>query len=295
MRYLTARALPWAAAGFEVGCDQFEIEPAPARKLSVGTRPVTVDADGLLVYPPIISAPRLSVWRAPTDNDRFGGIAARWDAWGLAQLQRHLVSVERDDDATRVVADYVSAAGLRIRHHQTLRTDANGGILIEEIAMVPPELEDLARVGSVFELQAGFEELVYYGRGPHETYPDRKRGGLVGRWRSTVTKQYVPYIRPQENGGHADVRWFELRSRDGGVRVQLERPAQVSVLHFRASDLAAATHDVDLTPRPEVVVQLDTAHRGLGTASCGPDTLPQYLVGPGHYQWRWSVSRLVEG
>jgi beta-galactosidase len=291
VRYRTAEAQPWADADFEVGYDQFEIEPAPAWKPPLGTRPVTVDAEGLLVYPPLISAPRLSVWRAPTDNDRFGRIAVRWEAWGLEQLRRELLSVDSDDQATRVVADYVSTAGLRIRHLQTLRADADGGILIEEMAVVPPELEDLARVGSVFELQPGLEDLVYYGRGPHETYPDRKRGGLLGQWRSTVGEQYVPYIRPQENGGHADVRWFQLGSRHDGVRVQLERPAQVSILHFRASDLAAATHDVELTARPETVVQLDAAHRGLGTASCGPDTLPQYLVGPGRYHWIWSISR----
>jgi beta-galactosidase len=292
LRYFTSEAQSWADAGFEVGYDQFEIEPARPWKPSLGTRPVTVDAQGLLVYPPLVSAPRLSVWRAPTDNDRFGRIAERWEAWGLAQLQRQLLSVERDEQATRVIAEYVSGTGLRIRHQQTLRADAEGGILIEETAVVPPELEDLARVGSVFEFQPGLEELVYYGRGPHETYPDRKRGGLVGRWQSSVREQYVPYIRPQENGGHADVRWFELGTRQGGVRVQLERPAQVSILHFRASDLTAATHDVELTPCPEVVVQLDAAHRGLGTASCGPDTLPQYLVGPGQYQWAWSISQL---
>jgi beta-galactosidase len=292
VRYLTAEAQQWADAGVEVGCDQFEIEPAPLRQALIGTRPVRVDADGLLICPSLPSAPRLSLWRAPTDNDRFGGIAAKWKAWGLDQLQRQLVSVDQVDQATRVVADYVSSAGFRIRHQQTLRADADGGILVEEMAVVPPELDDLARVGSVFELQPELEELVYYGRGPHETYPDRKRGGLVGRWQSTVREQYVPYVRPQENGGHADVRWFELGSRHGGVRVQLDRPAQLSVLHFRASDLAAATHDVELTPRPEIVVQLDAAHRGLGTASCGPDTLPQYLLGPGQYHWMWYVKSL---
>jgi beta-galactosidase len=51
-----------------------------------------------------------------------------------------------------------------------------------------------------------------------------------------------------------------------------------------------ATHDVELAPRAETVVHLDVAHRGLGTASCGPDTLPEYLVGPGTYEWSWSLS-----
>ena len=88
--------------------------------------------------------------------------------------------------------------------------------------------------------------------------------------------------RPQENGGRADVRWLELRDGTGRtIRLWFDRPLQVSATHQRAADLAAATHDGELTPRAETVIHLDVAHRGLGTASCGPDTLPQYLVGPG--------------
>ena len=60
------------------------------------------------------------------------------------------------------------------------------------------------------------------------------------------------------------------------------RRARSPSTHVRAADLAAATHDVDLVPCPETIVHLDAAHRGLGTASCGPDTLPEYLLAPGH-------------
>jgi beta-galactosidase len=145
-------------------------------------------------------------------------------------------------------------------------------------------------VGTVLEFSAGLEQVEWFGTGPHETYPDRKRGGAVGRWRSTVTDQYVPYIWPQENGGHADVRWLELGDGRGRtVRLGFDAPCQVSATHFRATDLAAATHDVELTPRAETVVHVDAAHRGLGTASCGPDTLPTYLVGPGEYRWAWTL------
>jgi beta-galactosidase len=45
-------------------------------------------------------------------------------------------------------------------------------------------------------------------------------------------------------------------------------------------------------PRPTAVVHVDAAHRGLGTASCGPDTLPEYLVGPGTYRWSWVLERV---
>jgi beta-galactosidase len=140
-------------------------------------------------------------------------------------------------------------------------------------------------------LPPGLEQFEYYGGGPHECYPDRKRGALTGKWRSSVSEQYVPYIRPQENGGRADVRWFRL----GSLRVNLDQPSQVSVLHFRDADLANATHDVELTPCAETIVHLDVAHRGLGTASCGPDTLAQYLVGPGRYRWAWSLGSTSEG
>ena len=69
--------------------------------------------------------------------------------------------------------------------------------------------------------------------------------------------------------------------------MHLDEPRQVSVTRYRAHDLAAATHSDELVPRPEVVVHVDAAHRGLGTASCGPDTLPEYLLGPGEYRWSY--------
>jgi beta-galactosidase len=47
---------------------------------------------------------------------------------------------------------------------------------------------------------------------------------------------------------------------------------------------------VELKPRPETIICLDAAHRGIGTASCGPDTLPQYRLGPGTYEWTWQIA-----
>jgi beta-galactosidase len=105
-----------------------------------------------------------------------------------------------------------------------------------------------------------------------------------------VSELYVPYTKPQENGGRGEVRWLELSSSAGrGFRLAFDRPTQVSALHFRAADLAEATHDVELVARPQTIVHMDVAHRGLGTASCGPDTLPQYLCGPGTYTWTWLI------
>jgi beta-galactosidase len=105
-----------------------------------------------------------------------------------------------------------------------------------------------------------------------------------------VADQYTPYVRPQENGGHAGVRWFALTDNAGyGIRIDLDKPRQVSATPFRAQQLADATHDVELVPTGNTIVQIDAAHRGVGTASCGPDTLPAYLVSGGTYSFTWTV------
>ena len=292
LRFETAIELPWAAAGFEVCWIQV---PLAGRERPAGVRardglPVDVDADGLIVHELLAAAPRLSLWRAPTDNDRIGGFGRLWREHGLDRLERRLVAVEHDGEATLVRSEYSAPGGAVIAHEQTLRRLADGGIEIEEVAVLPAELTDVPRVGTVLEVAPGLDQVSWFGTGPHETYPDRKRGGAVGTWHSTVDGQYVAYIRPQENGGHADVRWLDLLDENArGLRIALARPGQVSATHFRAADLATATHDVELQPRSETIVHVDVAHRGLGTASCGPDTLPEYRIGAGTHRWTWSL------
>ena len=89
------------------------------------------------------------------------------------------------------------------------------------------------------------------------------------------------------------MRWFEVSDPTGaGVRIDLAKPYQVSVTPNRAIDLADATHDVEVQPCGNVVVHIDAAHRGVGTASCGPDTLDKYLIKAGTHSWQWSVTTL---
>ena len=253
---------------------------------------VTLDADGLLVHPLLAVPPALSLWRAPTDNDRYGGVATHWRAWGLAEAERRLVDVTQDARRTLVRAEYRTAAGV-VRHEQGLTPvitpEGLEVLLVEETAVVPEALEDLPRVGTVLETVAGLGTLEWFGRGPHETYPDRRLAGFVGEFRLDVDAAFTPYIRPQESGGRNGVRRFRLLGPAGALAVRLDSPRQVSATRHRAADLDAATHHEDLVPRPGVVVHLDAAHRGLGTASCGPDTLAPYLVGPGIYRWAWTL------
>jgi beta-galactosidase len=254
-----------------------------------------VDEDGVIRHPLLAVPPAVSLWRAPTDNDRIGGVAAIWSEIGLDRLERRLVSLRRDGPTATIVDEVVTGAGLRIGHERVVQAGPDGSIRVDETVTIPDAIADLPRVGIVLEVAPGLEQVEWFGTGPHETYPDRKRSGLIGRHRSTVAAQTVPYIRPQENGGHADVRWIALRDDDGrGLRLSFDPPLQVSATHHRADALAAATHHEELHSAAETVVRLDVAHRGLGTASCGPDTLPAYLVGPGTYRWAWTLEPLSD-
>jgi beta-galactosidase len=117
---------------------------------------------------------------------------------------------------------------------------------------------------------------------------NRSRSKL--NYESEVAEQYVPYVRPQENGGHADVRWAEISNNHlETLRIELAKPGQVSVTPHRAKELVRATHDVELQSSVTVVA-IDTIHRGLGTASCGPDTTPQYLIKPGKYTLAYTLT-----
>jgi beta-galactosidase len=293
LHFRTAEAMAWAPEGFEVCWAQAPLSAKkPTRQPGVPAGlPVTLDDAGLLVHELLASPPRLALWRAPTDNDRILGIAAQWREWGVDRLTRTLRSLRQEGEATVVESEERTAGGIVVLHEQRFRAIEGGGVLVTEAVTIPDDLDDLARVGVVMEAVSGLEQTEWFGRGPVESYPDRWHGSPVSRWRSTVAREHVPYVRPQENGGHAGIRWFELSDETArGFRITTDEPRQMSATHFRAEDLAAARHDVELTPRPETVIHLDVSHRGLGTASCGPDTLPEYLVGPGTYEWSWTIA-----
>ncbi|MGW7255549.1 glycoside hydrolase family 2 TIM barrel-domain containing protein [Streptomyces sp. NPDC054834] len=294
LRVRTARDEAWAPRGTEVCAPQVRLRaaataPGPGLPAVAATqRPVEVDADGLLDHPLLTAAPALSLWRAPTDNDELGGVALRWRAWGLDALVRKLVSVNRAGGRVTVLAEYAGTVGV-IRHGQEF-TPVADGIRVDEWAELPEEFDDVARVGSVFETVPGLDLLEWFGQGPWESYPDRSTGAPVGHHALPVDELFTPYLRPQESGGRHGVRRFTLSAPDAtGLAVELDEPRQVSVTRYRAGDLTAATHHDELVPRPGCVVHIDAAHRGVGTASCGPDTAPSYLIPAGVHHWSWTL------
>jgi beta-galactosidase len=281
----------WAPTSTEIGWNQFPL-PSKANTIAIAKSNEffegSVNDAGEIQVPYGIYAPELSLWRAPTDNDRIGHISTKWERYGVRELTRSDCTITESAKQRKIVSVWQTSTGATVKQTQVI-TPVENGFSVKETIVVPKQLEDLARVGINLELDSKLNSYTYFGAGPHESYPDRKIG-RIHRWVSSVAGQYIPYVRPQENGGHVGVRWFELTGNDGkGVRFDLDKPRQVSVTPNRATELADKTHNVYVEPSGNSVIHIDAAHRGVGTASCGPDTLPQYIVGGGTYTFAWTV------
>jgi beta-galactosidase len=283
---------PWALPMSEVAWNQIALPSTalmPVKKAKeLGD---VVDEHGQIILPYGIVAPSVSLWRAPTDNDRIGHIASKWESYGVREISRTDCVVRQTPTSIKVSNTWQTSTGVSIKHTQLITPVVNG-FTVKESMTIPKSFADLARVGTLFELDGSLSDLVYFGTGPHESYPDRKIG-RIARYVSTVAAQYIPYVRPQENGGHAAVRWFEVTNAAGnGLRFAMAKPAQVSVTPNRDAELADATHDVEVNACGNTVVHIDAAHRGVGTASCGPDTLDKYIIKTGVHTWEWTVTQI---
>jgi beta-galactosidase len=283
---------PWAFPMSEIAWSQIALPStalAPVQKADeIGD---VVDDRGQIVMPYGIVAPSVSLWRAPTDNDRIGHIATKWESYGVREISRTDCVVTQSSTSIKIANTLQTSTGVSFKHTQLI-TPVVGGFTVKESVTIPKAFADLARVGTLFEIDGSLSGLVYFGTGSHESYPDRKLG-RIARYVSTVAAQYIPYVRPQENGGHAAVRWFEVTNAAGnGLRFEMSKPAQVSVTPNRDAELADATHDVEVKACGNTVVHIDAAHRGVGTASCGPDTLDKYIIKTGVHTWEWTVTQL---
>jgi len=284
-----ASSKPWAHIGHEVTWEQIALVSKPLPKIkSAKSKIQYVNSQGQIQVPFGQIAPALTLWRAPTDNDLIGHISQKWDEWGVRKLELESSKVVRTATNTKITNLWRAQGGAAIKHIQLVES-VDSGFRVSETVTLPKELNDLARVGINFEVDGALNNFTYFGIGPNETAPDRKIG-KVHRYSSTVDQQYVPYVKPQENGGHMGMRWFSLTNQSGhGLYFQLDKPRMVTVTPMRSEDLANATHNVFVNPCGNTVITIDGAHRGIGTASCGPDTLAKYLIKPGTYKWSWSV------
>ena len=237
----------------------------------------------------------MNIWRAPIDNDGIKGwtgqqgkALGRWQAQGLfeAETSYSVPKVRRQDPSALgwSQSSLIKMPGGQIRCQHEYTLNANDQLSVRHHFRVPKALEDLPRIGVRYCLQPGFEQLAWHGRGPHETYQDRKQSGVLKVHESTVTEQYVPYILPQDHGNLTDVRWLCLRaSAQSMFKVVGDQPFEASASHYPKEMLLPAFHTYDIAPVDQTFLSLDVQQRGVGGASCGPDTLPQYRLGHGNF------------
>jgi beta-galactosidase len=130
----------------------------------------------------------------------------------------------------------------------------------------------------------GFNRFRWYGRGPFETYPDRKTGAKLGVYSGTVNDQYSPYLIPQDYGNKTDVRWATLTGDRGiGLMFKASPSTNVSVQHYGTDNLSRANYRFQLKPQNRITVNIDQAVTGVGGTPV--PTLLKYRVMPGTYEY----------
>ncbi len=303
----------WAEAGYVVAEEKLTVrkaekpiyKPAASEALSVenGTSTITVSNsrfkatfsktqgtlsgytyDGVQM---MSKALLLNTFRLPTDND--GRRCESWDNMGLRKLTVKGLSadvVTSDEDNTTVTVNMTSRHtgknGTVFDVVMCFIVSADGTIMVNSLVRPSAMGAVMPKIGFRLEMPSAMEQLQWLGRGPWDSYPDRKESCLPGLYTSTVTLQREDYIKPQEHGTKQEVRWMALTNGDGqGLLFAAPQQMAASAVHFRPEDNYTdrnnrSMHTYQFKTCANTIVSLDAATRGLGNASCGPDVRDKY-------------------
>ncbi|HEX8150493.1 MAG TPA: glycoside hydrolase family 2 TIM barrel-domain containing protein [Pyrinomonadaceae bacterium] len=319
--FALAADTPWAKRGHVVAWDQFampyggravpagDAASAPALLVEETADSVTLRGPRFLVRVgresgaleayevdgrPLVAGPLApNYWRAPIDNDRGNQMAKRLGVWRTAAAERKVtrVSVERRGaGATRVTAEAtLPPSGSKTR---TSYTVYGSGVIEVESALTPAAgAPELPRVGMQMLIPAEFRNVEWYGRGPHETYWDRRTGAAVGVYRSSVEELWTPYVEPQENGNRTDVRWVSFTNASGvGFRAVGLPEIYFSAWPFHMSELERAKHSAEIQMSKEITVNLDHRQMGVGgDDSWGAQPHAEYRLPAKPYEYRFRL------
>ncbi|HET7725023.1 MAG TPA: glycoside hydrolase family 2 TIM barrel-domain containing protein [Propionibacteriaceae bacterium] len=293
-RWLTVSArlaadTAWASAGHEVAFGQGQLQEAGApqagERLALGPDEsgyrlgdARFDRRGRLVEVAgtAVAGPVLDVYRAPIDNElyRYGepaGQGVEWRRFGLHRPVRTTISVEAEAEALTVVTHEGPSGWSHLYELRWVWTATDTGLHLD-VTATPHGFwpSPVPRLGVTIGLPTTVTGMTWFGSGPGEAYVDSHDAVRIGTWSATLDELQTPYVRPQENGRRADVRWVELT---GGPRLAFDEPLAVTLRPWTSVALDEAAHTVDLVPDDQVWLTLDVAQHALGTAACGP--LPQ--------------------
>ena len=243
-------------------------------KLSGLFEQLSVDGEELLETPM-----ELNIWRAPTDNDRK--IKQEWiDAgYDRSKARAYDTHWEMNGEGIRIYST-VSVAAVAIQ--KVLDIEAvwkiyrTGEISVKMHVKKDREFPQLPRFGIRLFLRGEYENLKFYGLGPHESYRDKCRSCSHGLYDTTVEEQHEDYICPQENGSHTDCDYLMLEKENQTVTAVSSRPFSFNVSYYSQEELTRKTHNFELEKSGSTIVCLDYAQNGIGSNSCGPELRKEY-------------------
>lgn len=316
------QAMAWAPKGHEVAWEQFKLPvsaPAPALTQPQGDLAVEKDGRSILVSGArfvyrfdvvqgtlaslkvkgrelLKKGPSLNIWRAPTSNETerdWGGapIVNEWRRAGLDRLAVNVQSVDVKESPGQVQLDvetqcHADGTESSVQSDYTYTFLVTGDILIDHHVTCEGWMPKwLPKIGMQMTLADAFSDFTWYGRGPHETYPDRKTGAKIGLYSGTVDEQFEPYLMPQDFGNKTDVCWASLTDADGiGLSIGGAEPLNVSVQHYSTDNLSRALYAFQLVRQDGITVNIDHVVSGVGGTPVR--TLEKYRVLPGEYRYR---------
>ncbi len=292
----------WASVGYELGFDQIVLSEPKTKlvdtakgsdlcviengcEISVADRDTVYKVDKLsglitsicdrgreMLASPISPA----IWRAPTDNDMY--IKREW--YGALYDRavsncRKTALVSADNERAVVAVDFVFSAPVQapILRGKAIYTFVSGrGVSIAYDIKVRENAPVLPRFGAELTMTEDSENLSYFGRGEAESYADKRHASKMGVYKTTVTDNFEHYVRPQENMAHIDTKWVKVSTPAGHGLVFLRESGDFSFncSHFTSKQITETSHDYELVPLKETVVNIDFKHNGIGSNSCGP-------------------------
>ncbi|MCS7005267.1 MAG: DUF4981 domain-containing protein [Cytophagales bacterium] len=241
----------------------------------------------------------ISLMRAPTDNDYGGGnqsYAHEWITKGLLQLNEKSVKTKASKFNNKSlvfhVTKLIASDSLEFETQTEYKIYGTGDIKMHiSIELIKGTLCSLPKVGTAFYLPVSYNQLTWYGRGPHESYVDRKYSAFVGEYYGKITEQWTNYPKPQECGNKTDVRWATLTDNTGqGLLVQGLPLINISVHSFSLENIMKASHTIDLQESDYVTFNVDLAQMGVGgDISWGKCVHEEFLLKEKKYQYSFRI------
>ncbi|HEU4753012.1 MAG TPA: beta-galactosidase domain 4-containing protein, partial [Armatimonadota bacterium] len=243
-----------------------------------------------------------SFWRAVTDNSLRTGMTGLQTAWRDAARKRAVTGVtarQTGDSSVEITARMrlpVGDSGYTVTY-----TVTGDGAVAVAAAYQPGQgnLPPIPRFGMDTAVPKDWERIEWYGRGPQETYWDRKTGGEIGLYRLGLEAFIHPYVRAQDNGNRSDVRHFTVSNGRVGLRVSGPQPLNFCVWPYTMEDLQRAQHPYELPRREFNTLHIDWQLQGNG----GDDSWsprgrphPQYTL-PGNrpYSYQFTLQPFRAG